>query len=60
MPRCSPVCTTRAAPVAAPWILSYTGATTMAWMSWIIGALAFVNAGLEFFMIQAEQEAVPA
>ena len=49
-----------AALFAAPWILSYTGTTTMAWMSWIIGALAFVNSGLEFFVIQAEQEAVPA
>lgn len=49
-----------AALFAAPWVLSYTGTTTMAWMSWIIGALAFLNSGLEFFVIQAEQEAAPA
>jgi hypothetical protein len=49
-----------AALFAAPWVLSYTGTTTMAWMSWIIGALAFLNAGLEFFVTQAKQEAAPA
>jgi SPW repeat len=49
-----------AALFAAPWVLSYTGTTTMAWMSWIIGALAFVNSGLEFFVIQAEQEPATA
>ena len=49
-----------AALFVAPWVLSYTGTTTMAWMSWIIGALAFVNSGVEFFVIQAEQEAAPA
>jgi hypothetical protein len=49
-----------AALFAAPWVLSYTGTTTMAWMSWIIGALAFLNSGLEFFVIQGEQEAAPA
>jgi len=49
-----------AALFAAPWVLAYTGTTTMAWMSWIIGALAFLNSGLEFFVIRAEQEAAPA
>jgi hypothetical protein len=49
-----------AALFVAPWVLSYTGTTTMAWMSWVVGALAFLNSGLAFFVIQAEQEAALA
>lgn len=49
-----------AALFVAPWVLSYTGTTTMAWMSWIVGAIAFLNSGLEFFLVRAEQEGVPA
>ena len=41
----------------APWLLSYTGTIAMSWMSWIVGVLAFLNSGLEFFVIQAEKEA---
>jgi VIT1/CCC1 family predicted Fe2+/Mn2+ transporter len=29
----------------APWVLGFSGITAMAWSAWVIGVLAFVNAG---------------
>ena len=29
----------------APWILGFSNTTAMAWSAWVIGVLAFVNAG---------------
>jgi hypothetical protein len=30
---------------AAPWVLGFSGNTGLAWTDWVIGVLAFVNAG---------------
>jgi hydrogenase-4 membrane subunit HyfE len=45
-----------AALFVAPFVLSYTGTTAMAWMSWIIGALAFINSGLEYVVVRSQRQ----
>jgi hypothetical protein len=37
--------------VAAPWLLSFTGIPDMAWMTWIIGALAILNSAAEMIVL---------
>jgi VIT1/CCC1 family predicted Fe2+/Mn2+ transporter len=32
----------------APWVLGFSGVTAMAWSAWVIGVLAFINAGSVF------------
>jgi hypothetical protein len=32
----------------APWVLGFSGVTAMAWSAWVIGILAFINAGSVF------------
>jgi len=29
----------------AAWVLGFSGITAMAWSAWVLGVLAFVNAG---------------
>lgn len=43
-----------AALFVAPWVLQFTGVTEIAWMSWIIGALAVVNAGAELLVLRPQ------
>lgn len=40
-----------AAVFVAPWILNFTAVAEMAWMSWIVGALAVLNSGLELLVL---------
>ena len=37
--------------VAAPWLLSFSEVPDMAWMTWIIGALAILNSGAEMIVV---------
>jgi VIT1/CCC1 family predicted Fe2+/Mn2+ transporter len=32
----------------APWVLGFTGVTAIAWSAWVVGVLAFINAGSVF------------
>lgn len=43
--------------MAAPWFLSYTSVVTMAWMSWIVGIAAALNAGAEMLFVAARAPA---
>lgn len=45
-----------AALFVAPWVLSYTGTTQMAWMSWLVGAAAILNGVGEMVVLTRSAE----